>query len=336
MDVRNKVVGVVSGALLGTWGMQLVACSGGVPPLGPTGASAGDAAASGADTSTPTGNGAGQASSGGDGAAPPNGSSANRDAAAALDATSPGNAGPGDADTQNAPADAEAAPVPDFAWYLLNETSGTTAHDSSPNHYDITNLTNVTWFDGAVFDSSLAVCGWTSVPAGWRQPPATISAWLTPLPRSDSTVNSYSLTPFPSNAVSGDIPAEGGYGFGINVWIDGNAGSGLAVEKGITETVGFTTVGSFVSGQRYLVTVVETATAASIYVDGQLLAATAASVPTADVSPLLYLGCHNQETGYASKRFYNGDMRDVRVYKRALSAGEVQELFGAGPAASVQ
>src|SRR5580658_4646310 len=53
--------------------------------------------------------------------------------------------------------------APDFAWYLLDETSGTTAHDSSPDHYDITNLDGVVWGGGAGFDSTVGVCGTATV-----------------------------------------------------------------------------------------------------------------------------------------------------------------------------
>jgi hypothetical protein len=111
----------------------------------------------------------------------------------------------------------EGSLTPDFAWYLLDETSGTTAHDSSSNHYDITNLAGVVWGAGASFDSSIGVCGSVSVAAEFREPPITISAWLTPQPRSDSTITEYAYDPYPSNAVSGDVPTLGGYGLGINV-----------------------------------------------------------------------------------------------------------------------
>src|SRR5579872_4724210 len=38
-----------------------------------------------------------------------------------------------------------ATPAPDFIWYVLDETTGTTAKDSSSHHYDVTNLTGTTW-----------------------------------------------------------------------------------------------------------------------------------------------------------------------------------------------
>ena len=94
--------------------------------------------------------------------------------------------------------------VPDFAWYRLDETSGTTAHDSTANHYDITNLTGVGWSEGASFDSSIAVCGSASVAPDLRQPPVTISAWQTPAARADSASNDTCYEPFLSNGVSAD------------------------------------------------------------------------------------------------------------------------------------
>jgi hypothetical protein len=262
----------------------------------------------------------------GDDAAPP--------ADAGTDSSvSPDSQPPGDARSVDVTRDA-GAPIPDFAWYRLDETSGTTAHDSTQNHYDVMDINGVTWSAGAHFDSAAGVCGWTSVPTVWRQPPVTLSAWITSEARADSTISSAGLTPFPSNAVSGDIPYLGGYGIGINVWTDGDAGSGLGVERGVSASgfVGFTTVGSFVADTEYFLAVTETATTATVYLGGALMTSFEADVPADGTPTLLYLGCHNQDTGYDSKRFFNGRLRDVRVYKRVLSAAEVERLNADGPA----
>lgn len=223
--------------------------------------------------------------------------------------------------------------TPDFAWYLLDETSGTTAHDSTANHYDITNLTRVTWSQGAWFDSSLGICGWASVAAELRQPPVTISAWQTPEPRGDSTSNQVCYEPFTSNGVSADIAGASGYGFGINAWTDGTPGSGLTVETGQLGCMngGFATVGSFVANQEYLVVLALTAATATIYVDGVSLITLPSAPPTAASPTLLQLGCVNQDTVLGSKAFFNGRQRDVRVYKRVLSATDAQQLYAAGP-----
>jgi hypothetical protein len=263
-----------------------------------------------------------------DGAACNNGLTCEAGTCSALSTADSGaDTGPGTDATEDA-----GALAPDFAWYLLDETSGTTAHDSSVNHYDITNLTGVTWSQGASFDSSLGVCGWASVAAELRQPPVTITAWQTAAARVDSTSNDICYEPFASNGVSADIQGASGYGLGLNVWADGNPGSGLTLETGqLGCTSSFTTVGSFVAGQEYFVALALTVTTATIYVDGASIATLPATPPPAASPTLLQLGCLNEDPVLGSKRFFNGRMRDVRVYKRVLSATEVQQLYVSGP-----
>ena len=43
-------------------------------------------------------------------------------------------------------ADGSGALIPDFAWYRLDETKGTTAHDSSSHHFDVV-AAGPTWGD---------------------------------------------------------------------------------------------------------------------------------------------------------------------------------------------
>ncbi len=125
-----------------------------------------------------------------------------------------------------------------------------------------------------------------NVADAFRQPPITISAWLTAT-RADATSNAYALTPFPPSAVSGDMPSEGGYGLGLNVWTDG--------------------------------------------VDGNPTTQTSANVPPPVTPTPLHIGCHNDDAGYGTKRFYKGIMRDVRIFKRVLSDQDVAQLFSNGP-----
>ncbi len=221
---------------------------------------------------------------------------------------------------------------PDFAWYLLNETSGTTAHDSTSNHYDV-KLSNATWGLGATFGvppGNSPSGGSVTVGAGLRQPPVSFTAWLAPNARGDETSNSYSITPFPPNAVSGDAAGSYGFGLGLNVWTDGQAGSALAVEN-----VGYTfpDVGStqFLAATEYFVAATIGPTTSLVYVDGELVGQATPTMPGATPMTTLWLGVHNADTGYGTKRFYLGRMRDVRVYKRVLTATEVATLFADGP-----
>ena len=219
--------------------------------------------------------------------------------------------------------------TPDFAWYKLDETSGTTAHDSSPHHRDIV-IGGVEWNDGAIFDGGR--CGSTDVDAAFRVPPVTIAAWLTPWARSDETLDAYALTPFPPDAVSGDVPAAGGFGLGLDVWTDGGGGRAIAVETGANADVAFhTEPGAFASGDRHFFALVIGAGGAEIWVDGALDSQVSDDVPPAATPAPLHLGCHNDDPGSGSKRFFEGRLRDVRIYKRELGDAEIAQLFANGP-----
>jgi hypothetical protein len=217
----------------------------------------------------------------------------------------------------------------DFVWWKLDETSGTIAHDSSTHHYDVT-IEGLAWeAPGALFDG--ATCGSVEVDPRYRDPPITITAWLTPLARSDQAINAYGLLPFPPNAVSGDTPGAGGYGIGADVWSPG--GPTVSAETGVGVETGFHTFAMPSSASASFIAVVATsASAATVYVDGAVLANTSANdAPTVD-PPRFHLGCHNDDTGYGSKRFFRGRMRDARIYDRALAASEIAALHAAGPA----
>jgi hypothetical protein len=226
--------------------------------------------------------------------------------------------------------DASVVPPPDLVWYRLDESSGTTAHDSSPNHYDMTNLEGVVWNDGAVFDGA-TVCGSTSVSQAFRAAPVTMTAWLTAVERADETSTNHALAPFPPNALSGDAPSLGGFGLGLDVWTDGLGGSGFPLETGENAAIAFHTLGAPNAGIEYFVVLVVESTHATVYVDGTLLAQVSADTPLLAQPAPLHLGCHNDDTGYLTKRFFKGRMRDVRVYGRALDGAELAALYTSGP-----
>jgi hypothetical protein len=229
----------------------------------------------------------------------------------------------------------------------------------------MTNLTGVTWDHGANFNGT-NVCGSTTVGPSYRSPPITLSAWLTPATRTDGNAVRYALQPFPPNAISDDVPGVGGWAFGLNVWSDAPAGSALGAEMfddcvagagmcvartsqnaatadaGVDASVRICTSPSscdqgFVGGAEVLVTMTVGPAPASgeptarIYVNGVLFDSTHTAVPPANASPPLYLGCHNMDTAYATTRFFDGKIRDVRVYQRELGAGEIAQLYANGP-----
>jgi hypothetical protein len=194
-------------------------------------------------------------------------------------------------------------------------------------------LSQVTWQNGAMFGipgGNSESGGSTSVDGRIRQAPITFTAWITPGSRSDESSNDYSITPFPPNAVSGDGPAAFGFGLGLNVWTDGGGGSALSVES----------VGSmfqngssqFTADNQYFVVAAIGATLAQMYVNANLVASQAFSAPGAASPANLWLGLHNDDTGYGTKRFFVGTLQDVRIYTRELSAQDVTSLWTAGPA----
>lgn len=308
------------------------------PAIG--GPDGGELEASGADSS---GGSSGSSSGGPSDATADHGGGGDSAADAPAIPDAPGDGGPG-ADVEEASGDEgsgddaggnDASPVvapPEFAWYKLDEASGSTAHDSTAHGYDI-KLSQVTWGSGANFSlpgGASQSGGSVAVDPGVRQPPISFTAWLAPNARSDETSNSYAITPFPPDAVSGDTPGAYGFGIGVNAWTDGTPGGALAVEN-----VGydFTSGGGapFAAGVEYFVAVAIGPTTATVYVDGDLVASSKVTVPAATPGATLRLGYHNEDTGYGTKRFYTGRMRDVRVFKRVLTAGEVATLWNDGP-----
>ncbi len=192
----------------------------------------------------------------------------------------------------------------------------------------------MTWGLGATFGVPPGASpsgGSTTVAPGLRQAPVSFTAWLAPNARGDETSNGYAITPFPPNAVSGDAAGAYGFGLGLNVWTDGQAGSALAAED-----VGyqFPNVGNteFLASTEYFVAVAIDTSNALVYVDGQEVGQATPSTPGPAAMTTLWLGVHNGDVAYGSKRYYLGRMRDVRVYKRVLSAGDVATLYADGPA----
>jgi hypothetical protein len=233
----------------------------------------------------------------------------------------------GRAPSTQADAGVDADVTPDFAWYRLDETSGTVAHDSSPHKYDIPGLDGVTWGDGATFDGA-TVCGRTVVDPSFRTPPISITAWMSAAVRADEAAPVYSLFPYPPNAVSGDVPGSGGYGIGLDVWTM----TALAIESGVGGDSGFHSMSvPFGAGERHLFAAVTDAAMVTVYVDGAAFAQTSANIPPGGSPTPLHLGCHNDDTGYATKRFFKGNLRDVRIFQKLLTPQQVGALYQAGP-----
>jgi hypothetical protein len=291
-----------------------------------SGGSSGSSPADGSGASSSSGGGSGGGSDGSSGSG--SGAEGGSGGASSSSGSSSGSSG-GPTDATN---DAPVVAPPEFAWYKLDETNGNTAHDSTANHYDI-QLQQVTWASGANFTlptGGSSHGGSATVGAGLRQAPVSFTAWLAPASRADETSNNYAITPFPPSAVSGDVAGQYGFGIGLDVWTDGGGGSALAVEN-----VGYTFLGAggsqFTAGTEYFV-VAAIGPTANVYVNGTLVGTTTPTTPGPAAMTTLSLGVHNNDMGYGTKRFYAGRMRDVRIYKRELTAQEVSVLYADGPA----
>jgi hypothetical protein len=195
----------------------------------------------------------------------------------------------------------------------------------------MTNLNGVVWGAGATFDGT-TVCGSTTVGQAFRTPPITMTLWLKASSRSDETASSSSLLPFPPNAFSGDAPALGGFGVGLNVWTDGTPGNDMTIETGVNASIAFHNFAGFSADTEYFAALAIGGThTADFYVNGKWQTTVSANTPLSTTPAPLHLGCHNDDTAYATKRLFKGRIRDARIYTRVLTATEVAQLFANGP-----
>ncbi|HEX8747700.1 MAG TPA: LamG domain-containing protein, partial [Pyrinomonadaceae bacterium] len=152
-----------------------------------------------------------------------------------------------------------------------------------------------------------------------NSPPLTIDAWVKPELRNDDT-------DFPTNAVSSDAPTQYGHGFGLNVF---PGGSQLKVEY----NDGFRVVpGTFIADQWYHITVVFTPGNVKTYVNGALADDFNFTQGANNGDTPLRIGKHNDDSSLGTRRFFKGQIDEVDVFNRALSASEIQAIYNAGSA----
>ncbi|CAN5916611.1 hypothetical protein BH11MYX2_BH11MYX2_00940 [soil metagenome] len=219
--------------------------------------------------------------------------------------------------------------TPDL-WFKLDEAAGTTLRDDGPLGMDAT-ITGTFLFTGTALritaPDTEAV---TAHITGFRHVPLTMSAWVTPALRGDRTSAVYGHEPFPPNAVSTDIPNSDGMGLGVNVWSDGAAGSQLTVGGGGVANDAPTTR-TFAVGTRYHVVVVYSTAGVDAYVDGALAGSVSPVDFDDDQTAPLHIGVHNADNNYLTKRYFVGDLDDIRVYKLAATPAQIALLHAAGP-----
>jgi hypothetical protein len=199
-------------------------------------------------------------------------------------------------------------------YWNFNEGSGTVAHDTSGNGYNGT-VNGATWTSGKI-GSALSFNGNTndvvtsSIPLGSA---FSISAWVNP-----------AVTPQTAYARIAETQYNGGFYLGTNV--NGsqyqfivNTGSGATGSCGAAFGCA---IGGTVTSGWHLVTGTFDGSHAILYVDGSQVATETFTSPGNTNFPL-YIGRYYAATGYG----WNGVIDEVRLYSRALTAAEVQNIF---------
>jgi autotransporter-associated beta strand protein len=191
-----------------------------------------------------------------------------------------------------------------LAWYKLDETSGTDAADSSGNNNTATLYNGPVWgtvggqpaltFDGA--DDYVQ----TPVPSGGTR---TLSAWIRPHTAMNSSLI-YSV-------FDSDVPGAYGTGWGV-----ANGQIRVILEDQFWDTGISVTLNQWQHG-----TLAFDATQARFYTNG-VLAATLNYFQGSVGTTAYKIG-----RSHANPLTFDGDLRDARIYNRALYGGEVQQIF---------
>ena len=202
------------------------------------------------------------------------------------------------------------------AWWKFDDGSGTVAHDYTGNGHDGTLINSPAWIQG-VSGGALSFNGTNYVEVPYSPALNTVTY----------TISAYANVTGGNNTnrsliTSRDSPPTNGYSIYVldyNQWSDwtGNSTSNWNILNGNAPT-----------GNWVLQTATFDGTTMTFYQDGVLVNSAAASYSPNTQRPLR-IGAGTTE--HAPTYFFVGQIDDVRVYNRALSAGEVQALTIQGP-----
>jgi hypothetical protein len=208
-------------------------------------------------------------------------------------------------------------------YWKFDETSGTTAADSSGNGNTGTLTNGPAWTTGGMNNGALTFNGtsqYVSVPdaSNLRGNNYTITAWV----YFNSLVSATYDIVVKGYANSGDKSYEmfedssGQLGFWSN-------GTGV-----------FSAGGNMNAGEWYFIAATRSGSTATIYMDGvQMNQSTSFSATTSyDTTPVV-IGAFSQNNGTIGN-YLTGIVDDARIYNRALSAAEVTQAYYAGPTGS--
>lgn len=204
--------------------------------------------------------------------------------------------------------------------WKFDETSGTTAADSSPGGNGGTLTGDATFAPGLAGNCIQVSSGGNGLVRMGNILPLTntsftISAWI----KSSATNHRIPVSKHTAGHVNGYYLAfnsEAGYGTLNKAYFYGSVGAtGEPISSADVNT----------NTWKHIVGVYEQGVAARIYVDGQFEASKGPGFITTNTSELCVGGLFIPATGYTN--YFDGQVDDVQIYNRALSAWEVAYLF---------
>ncbi|MFZ2898546.1 MAG: LamG-like jellyroll fold domain-containing protein, partial [Saprospiraceae bacterium] len=144
--------------------------------------------------------------------------------------------------------------------------------------------------------------------------PLSVEAWVKPAMRTENT------TFYPNNVLSNDLPGNHGHGFGANV-------NSLINQITIEYENGFRIIDNagLSTNTWQHIAVVYTSGNVKTYVNGALIDNFNYSQATLNAAGSFWIGKHNDDGGYGTRRFYKGQVDEVRVWHRALTQQEIQD-----------
>jgi hypothetical protein len=203
-------------------------------------------------------------------------------------------------------------------WWKFDEGTGTRATDSSGSGKTGTLVSSPTWVAGKLggainFNGSTNYVSASSFPALSAGAPFTISAWV----YLASGAGSFPMI------VDANTSSSAWF-FGVNIGSGSHAGLNLYLGSGTMQTTNNT---AFTTNTWHHVVGTYDGSVAKVYVDNVLLSTSSSGTSAAKLSGLLV----GNGTA-AGNSFWKGNIDDLRIYNRALSAAEVLALYNTGAA----
>ena len=232
--------------------------------------------------------------------------------------------------THNTIAANSSLPVEQYlgAWYRLDESTGTTAADSSGNGLNGTLVKDVyPGYAGKVLQSLKfegANGGYVALPAGFSDFTTngmTVSLWVYPTTEGSGTANWARFIDFANGPANDNIlfaRTGGDNDVTFEVYQAGTSGGKVTTANG-----------SFIVNQwQHWAATMDTGGNVIIYKNGQPVTTGTTGVPNIVRRNNCYLGLSN----WTGDGHYAGEMDDVRIYNRVLSPAAIAALAGGGGA----